>query len=198
MIEFINIENQIPFIQFKKIYEQALRKGQKKIQAACISTYSKKNKEVSSRYVNLKYLNNKDFIFFTNYNSQKAQDIDDHKQISVVLYWNSIDVQVRMKAIIKKTSLKYNDAYFRNRDHKKNALSISSDQSNKIISYESIIKKYDDVLNSEILDKCPMHWGGFSFRPYSFEFWTGHKYRVNKRDLYEFKNKRWKHYILEP
>lgn len=198
MIEFNNLSHDLPYLLLKKNYDKSLYANQKNIEAICISSYSYKYNEVNSRYVNLKYVNDKEFIFFSNYDSPKAIEFLNHKQISALLYWNSIDLQIRMKAKIKRTDLEFNQIYFQNRDIKKNALSISSNQSAIISSYSKIKKNYNYCLEHEDLKKCPKHWGGYSFVPYSFEFWTGHESRINHRDLYTFAENQWEHTILQP
>ena len=103
-----------------------------------------------------------------------------------------------MSAKIKKTSSEYNDKYFKKRSINKNALAISSNQSQVISSYDQVIKKYEKVKDNKNLSKCPDYWGGYSFKPYEIEFWEGSDFRLNKRDLYELKNYKWIHSILEP
>jgi pyridoxamine 5'-phosphate oxidase len=198
MIEFININNAKPYKLFHDYYKTAQNAKQKIIEAIAISSYSKTLKEVDARFVNLKYVNDDEFIFFSNYNSPKANAFSEHSQISALMFWNSINVQIRMKASIEKTSRGYNQKYFSQREKNKNALAISSNQSNKIKSYSLIEKRYKETLESQNLSKCPDYWGGFSFKPYYFEFWEGHEFRLNKRDVYEIDNGNWKHTILEP
>ena len=198
MIKFKNLSNEVPYLVFKDIYDRCLESNQKKIEAICISSYSKENDEVNARFVNLKYAQDKEFIFFSNYMSPKSKDFADHNQITALIYWNNIDVQIRMKAHIKKTSKEFNDNYFSLRDKKKNALAISSAQSEIINSYDDVKKNYNDSLKSDNLTKCPKHWGGYSFTPYYFEFWEGHESRLNKREVYTLKNENWVHYFLQP
>ena len=76
--------------------------SQKNIEAISISSYNTKKHEVDSRYVNLKFINNDEFIFFSNYKSPKASAFNSHNQIAALLYWPSINVQIRMKAKIRK------------------------------------------------------------------------------------------------
>ena len=121
-----------------------------------------------------------------------------HSQISALIFWDTINVQIRMKAVIKKTSSKFNEKYFQNRSRKKNALAISSSQSDKIISYEQVKKNYSAALREDNLNKCPDYWGGFSFTPYYFEFWEGHNSRLNKRCSYELLDNKWNHNFLQP
>ena len=168
------------------------------VEAICISSYNKCNDEVDSRFVNLKYVDNDNFIFFTNYNSSKSEQFSSHNQIAATVFWDSINVQIRIKANIKKKSPTYNKQYFKSRSIKKNALAISSNQSKKITSYQKIIDSYKTTLNNNNLLLCPDYWGGFSFKPYSFEFWEGHNSRINKRELYELTEELWNYSILEP
>ena len=138
MINFDNLSQQPPFLLFKEKYDEAIVRGQKNIEAISISSYNTKIKEVDSRFVNLKFIANDEFIFFTNYKSPKASAFYSHKQIAALVYWPSINVQIRMKAKIKQTTQQYNQKYFIDRSLKKNALAISSNQSEPISSYEKL------------------------------------------------------------
>ena len=198
MIQFSNLTNEKPYQLFKKKYDDALSAGQKGIEAISISSYNKELSEVDSRYVNLKFVSNDEFIFFSNYNSPKAAAFNSNNQIAVLVYWASINIQVRMKAKIKKTPNDYNQNYFFDRSEEKNALAISSNQSQPISSYEKVKEKYNQTLKGDDLKKCPDYWGGFSFKPHEIEFWEGNKFRLNKRDLYLKKDSKWSHIILEP
>lgn len=198
MIQFNNLKQEPPYIFFKKIYKQAINAGQKNIEAISISSYNKQINEVDSRYVNLKFVNDDKFIFFTNYDSPKAIAFKNHSQISAIFFWSSVNCQIRMKAKISTTSAVYNDRYFRSRDIDKNALAISSNQSKIIESYNDVKKKYDDIKINKDLTKCPSYWGGFYFVPYYFEFWQGHPSRLNEREFFKLKNNQWENGFLEP
>tara|TARA_B100001057_G_scaffold126366_1_gene125160 strand:- start:30269 stop:30865 length:597 start_codon:yes stop_codon:yes gene_type:complete len=198
MIQFDNLSSEIPYKIFKEKYDNSLNAKQKVIEAVCISSFSSKKKEVNARFVNLKIIKEKEFIFFSNYESPKSQDFISHDQITALIYWNSTNVQIRMKAKIKKTSRDFNIEYFVKRDKKKNALAISSNQSNKIASYENVSANYEKSLHEDNLKQCPIYWGGYSFVPYYFEFWEGHESRLNKREVYEMKNNEWNYFILQP
>ncbi len=198
MIKFINTSNEAPYKVFKEKYEDSLNANQKIIEAICISSFSSTDNEVNARFVNLKFVKDKEFIFFSNYKSPKSIDFISHDQITALIYWNATNVQIRMKAKIKQTSKKFNMEYFAKRDIRKNALAISSNQSNKIASYEDVSKNYEKSLKKDNLEKCPEYWGGYSFIPYYFEFWEGHESRLNKREVYEKKNDKWDRFILQP
>jgi len=198
MIKFNNLHQEDPYILFKEKYERASKAGQKTIEAISISSYSKLVNEVDSRYVNLKFISNDEFIFFSNYQSPKAAAFNSHNQVAALIYWSSINVQIRMKAYIKKTSKEFNQKYFFNRSKEKNALAISSNQSKKIDSYSEVIENFNRSLESNDLKKCPEYWGGYSFIPYYFEFWEGHESRLNKREVFEKINGVWKQSFLQP
>lgn len=198
MIHFINNNNTEPYLILRKKYDEARSENQKLVEAMSVSSFNQSKNEVDSRYVNLKIIDNDKFIFFTNYNSPKSIDFKSHDQIAVNLYWASINVQIRIKAKIKKTSAEYNQKYFIDRSFKKNALAISSNQSKVIDSYEGVKKKFNKSLESDNLKECPDSWGGYSFIPYYFEFWQGHNSRLNKRDAYKKNGDDWLHSFLQP
>ena len=198
MIEFNNLNQEIPYLLFKEKYDVALKAGQKHIEAISISSYNQEISEVDSRYVNLKFIINNEFIFFSNYESPKASSFNSNNQIAGIFYWPSINIQIRMKAKIKKTSNEYNQKYFFERSEEKNALAISSNQSKPIDSYNQVKENYNKSLKIDDLKKCPDFWGGYSFTPYYFEFWEGHESRLNKREVFEKNDDSWKHFILQP
>ncbi|MDA9124172.1 pyridoxamine 5'-phosphate oxidase family protein [Gammaproteobacteria bacterium] len=198
MIKFYNLNQGTPYLIFSKKYNEAIDKSQRNIEAISISSFNTKINEVDSRYVNLKFISNDEFIFFSNYDSPKASAFNSHDQIAALVYWPSINVQIRMKANIKRTTDEYNQNYFFNRSEEKNALAISSKQSKPIDSYSQVKENYNKSLKKDDLKKCPEFWGGYSFTPYYFEFWEGHESRLNKREAYEKSDDSWKHLILQP
>tara|TARA_B100000579_G_scaffold94422_1_gene74659 strand:- start:1374 stop:1973 length:600 start_codon:yes stop_codon:yes gene_type:complete len=199
MINVDKMDVSEPYDIFRKYYEDARKKEQKIIEAISISSYDKKNSIVDSRFVNLKYVINDEWIFFSNYNSPKSIQFKSHEQISAVIFWNSINVQIRMKAKIQKTDSEFSDKHFHSRDANKNLLAILSQQSEPVSSYDDFLRNYEK--NISIKQKTitrPEYWGGFSFSPYYFEFWEGHNSRINKRKFYEIKNQEWKSGFLQP
>tara|TARA_B100000963_G_scaffold335212_1_gene329135 strand:+ start:2464 stop:3060 length:597 start_codon:yes stop_codon:yes gene_type:complete len=198
MIKFNNLNQEIPYQLFKEKYDEAIDAGQKGIEAISISSYNKQVSEIDSRYVNLKFITNDEFIFFSNYSSSKASSFNSHNQIAALLYWSSINIQIRMKAQIKKTSKEFNQKYFFERSKEKNALAISSNQSKPIDSYNQVKENFNKSLERDDLKKCPEYWGGYSFIPYYFEFWEGHESRINKREVFEKNDAVWRHQFLQP
>lgn len=198
----INIDNinitERPYVTFRELYLKTLSCSQKNIDAIVVSSFDSSINLVDSRFVNLKSINDEDWIFFTNLESPKANQFRSFDQISVLLFWSSTNIQIRLRAKIKKTNSNLDSIHFLNRTKEKNALARSSSQSNPIDSYKSIKENFKKSLESNDVMECPDYWGGYSFTPYYFEFWEGHTSRLNKRDVYERDGEIWKNYILQP
>ena len=198
----IDIKNKIleePYLQFYDCYEAAVKANQFAVEAIALSSFNKNKNEVESRFVNLKYIDNDIWTFFSNYKSNKANNFRMHNQISALFYWSSTNTQVRIKAHITKSDASLSDEHFRERSIKKNALAISSEQSKTISSFNEVEDKYNEVLTKITSNsKRPDYWGGYSFKPYYFEFWKGHKHRLNKRVSFELLKKTWIKNILQP
>jgi pyridoxamine 5'-phosphate oxidase len=199
MIKFLNLNSEKPYTHFKTLYEKALENGQKGIEAISVSSYNKSSSEVEARYVNLKYIANNEWIFFSNYHSPKANQFESHSQVSILIYWASINTQVRMKAKIYKTSIEFSNEHFMGRTKEKNALAISSNQSQVTGSFEDVEKNFQKTLDAMTSETVrPDFWGGYSFVPYYFEFWQGHENRLNKRHVFEQQDEAWEEKLLQP
>ena len=199
MIKFLNLSPEKPYSHFQSLYEQALDSGQKGIEAISVSSYSQASREVEARYVNLKYIANNEWIFFSNYSSPKANQFESHNQVSILIYWASINTQIRMKAKIFKTSTEFSNEHFQGRTKEKNALAISSKQSQIIGSFDEVAKNFRATLKSMTPETVrPDFWGGYSFVPYYFEFWQGHENRLNKRHVFEQQDEAWVEQLLQP
>ena len=199
MIKFINLSSEKPYAYFQALYQEALKNGQKGIEAISVSSYNQVSSEVEARYVNLKYISNNEWIFFSNYHSPKANQFESHSQVSILIYWASINTQIRMKAKIFKTSAEFSNEHFQGRTKEKNALAISSNQSQIIGSFDEVAKNFHETLKSMTSEMVrPDYWGGYSFIPYYFEFWQGHENRLNKRHVFELQGKEWAERLLQP
>ncbi len=198
MISFQNIPKEEPFNRYKHFYDKAIKNSQNNIEAMAVSSISKDDNEVDSRFVNLKFVLEDKFIFFSNYDSPKSKQFISHNQVALLFHWSKINVQIRIKGRIKTTSKEFNSEYFSNRSREKNALAISSKKSAFIDSYDEVKKKYKQVYKEENLTKCPDWWGGFSTQPYYFEFWEGHESRINKRESFLKEDGDWIRKILQP
>ena len=199
MINFLNPSLEKPYVLFQSLYQKAIENGQKGVEAISVSSYNELLKEVEARYVNLKYIDNNEWIFFSNYLSPKANQFESHDQVSVLIYWASINTQIRMKAKIFKTSTEFSNEHFQGRTKEKNALAISSNQSQIIGSFDEVAKNFHTTLKGMTPETVrPDFWGGYSFIPYYFEFWQGHENRLNKRHVFEQQDEAWVEQLLQP
>ncbi|MDA9876095.1 pyridoxamine 5'-phosphate oxidase family protein [Gammaproteobacteria bacterium] len=199
MIDLINIASDLPHNKFLYLYQKALKENQRGIEAVAISSYDKSSNEVESRFVNLKYITDNEWIFFSNYLSPKAMQFESHDQISALFHWGTINSQIRLKAKIKKTSVEFSDNHFQSRSKDKNALAISSKQSQPIDSFDSVKENFHTALASmDPESKRPEYWGGYSFTPYYFEFWEGHENRLNQRHVFSMEEGSWSESLLQP
>lgn len=201
MIRFKNISTDKPYLKFIEVYKAAKERKQKSLEACCISSYNKDECEVNSRFVNIKYINSDKWYFYTNYNSPKSIEFNGHNQISCIFYWESTNSQIRLKAKIFRSPEDESNKYFRNRTFEKNVLAISSKQSEFIESYDAVQQNYNltkESYGTNSKPRRPIYWGGFYFKPYYFEFWSGHKNRLNKREVFYMKNNNWKKIFLQP
>lgn len=198
MIIFDNVPNEEPYNYLKELYDVADLKLQENIEAASIATISKGMKP-TSRFINIKYINDS-FIFFSNYSSQKAKDLSNNQNVSLLFFWNKTVTQIRIEGVIKKSSKLFSDEHFFKRTYEKNIAAIISNQSSKIQSHEDFLEKYDRAYH-QYKDKeliRPDSWGGYEIKPESFEFWHGSNFRLNKRLKYIKVGDSWDHYYLEP
>lgn len=198
MIVFKDISNELPYKKFLNLYKKAEEINEPCLDVICLSTFDFLKNEANARFLNLKYIYNDNWIFFSNYNSVKANEIAQNNKVSMTMYWKSLEVQIRLKGKILKSSEKISDSHYESREELKNALSVSSNQSSKVDSYEYVLRNYNEVLDKKKFTKRPKYWGGYTFVPYYFEFWEGHKSRINKREAYELKKQSWISYFLEP
>ncbi len=197
MVDFISYKSK-PFQLFKDYFDFAVESNQQSIEAMCVSSVDLSSKQPHSRFVNLKYVNNNQLIFFSNYESNKAKQFNLCSNVSCVFFWPSINIQIRINGVIERTSANFSDEHFLKRSRVKNALSISSDQSSKISSFDEVVCKFNKVLKKSSIDNRPPYWGGYSITPNYFEFWKGSSNRLNKREEYKLSNDTWIYSILEP
>ena len=198
MITFSDLPQVTPYQLFHDSYLKASAAEQPHVHAAAISSYDPARQLVDSRYVNIKYIEGQDWLFFTNYNSPKAAAFSQHDQICALFFWPRTYTQIRIHANITKVSPERSDMHFHGRSDPKNALAIASAQSQSIDSIQTVIANFDRVLKNADLRKRPEYWGGYVFRPFYFEFWKGSEYRLNHRRAFKCNGNEWDETVLEP
>lgn len=199
MIKLIDNKSE-PMNKLHKLYNQAEKKSQKNIEALCIGSFCVDSNKPSNRIVNIKYIQNDELIFFSNYKSKKAAEFEKCNKVACIFYWNTINCQIRIEGEIKKTTKAFSDKHFKTRSQDKNILSIVSSQSQKISSFQEMKERYEKKLKHNHKNSLnrPIYWGGYKIIPNYFEFWKGHNSRLNKREVYEMQKDSWINYQLQP
>lgn len=186
-----SIEND-PFHQFEIWFNDAVSSSVYEPNAMTVSTVSKSLKP-SSRVLLLKEFTKEGFVFFTNYLSNKAKDIENNNNVALNFFWAELQRQVRIEGVISKISKEKSEEYFKSRPRNSQLGAITSIQSSIIKNREEIEKKYKDIEatheGKEI--KKPEHWGGYIVTPERFEFWQGRTSRLHDRIQFELINNNW-------
>lgn len=147
----------------------------------------------SSRIVLLKEIKDNGFVFFTNYDSRKAQQIADNNHCALNFCWYELERQVRIEGIVEKISPTASDAYFEMRPSKSKLGAWASPQSQVIPSRE-YLEKLNADFESKFHDQAiprPSNWGGYIVIPHSIEFWQGRASRLHDRLRYTLQNANW-------
>ena len=168
--------------------------------ALSLATTSNKN-EPSVRMVLLKGLSPKGFVFYTNLNSPKSDDLKNNPKAAMCFHWKSLQRQVRISGTITSVEDKEADLYFNSRPYESRIGAWASDQSKVMNKREDFLKKIDQF-KKKYKDKenlpRPKHWSGWSLNPSGIEFWLGDQYRIHERLKYNKVSENWKRKILYP
>lgn len=144
------------------------------------------NARPSARTVLLKHFDHKGFVFYTNYTSRKAKEMDANPWVSLLFYWREFERQVRVEGQAEKISRRESTYYFRQRPRESRIGAWVSNQSSVINTRAMLRKKFDEMKrkfgNKEI--PLPDHWGGYRVVPEQIEFWQGRANRLHDRLLY--------------
>lgn len=188
-----------PILNFQELLKLAERKGVPDHTAMSLSTVSAQGKP-SSRIVLLKDVEDGKFVFFTNYQSQKSQEIEANKNVELLFYWPQMYVQIHIAGIATKVDRAASEAYFKTRPRISQIGAWASQQSERIESYEVLERKFKKV-EEQYKDQeipCPPNWGGFQIDPQMIEFWFGMDGRLHYRYVYEKSGAGWLRSMKSP
>lgn len=189
-----------PVIQFQKWFDQACSIDIPEPNAMTIATVDSEGKP-SARMVLLKDYGEQGFVFYTNYNSRKGQELTANPHAAIVFWWAQLERQVRITGSVEKISDRESDEYFYSRPFGSRLGAWTSNQS-EIISSREVLEQRLQELQAKYQDSDvprPSHWGGFRVIPAEIEFWQGRSSRLHDRILYTLcENSSWKIQRLSP
>ena len=175
-----------PIKQFQAWFSDAIAANLSLPEAMNLATATPEGRP-SSRMVLLKQVDEDGFVFFTNYHSAKAQQLESNPYAALVFYWSHLDRQVRIEGKVERTSVAESSEYFQTRPRESQIGAWASPQSNVIPGREMLEERARELeeyyRDREI--ECPGHWGGYRVRPNRIEFWKSRVGRMHDRILYE-------------
>jgi pyridoxamine 5'-phosphate oxidase len=157
---------------------------------------------VSARVVLLKQLDERGFVFYTNYNSAKAAQLGPHQNAALCILWKMLrdKVQVRVEGAVEQTSPEESDAYFASRDRASQIGAWASLQSQTLADRAQLdarIAQFEGEFAGKPVTR-PAHWGGYRLVPDMVEIWYGQRARLHERVRYERVNGEWQKRMLYP
>jgi len=196
---FRDLEN--PIDLFRDWFNEAKKTEINDPNALALAT-ADKNGIPSVRIVLLKDYNHKGFVFYTNLNSKKSNDIKDNSDASMCFHWKSSLRQIRINGKILKVSDKEADLYFNSRTYASRIGAWASKQSTILKNRDELYKSIEDYKRTypdENSVPRPSYWSGWNLNPYEIEFWLDGENRIHQRLLYIKKEKgNWTRSLLSP
>ena len=173
-----------PIVQFNTWFEQALKADVNEPNAMSMSSVDGRGRP-SSRIVLIKQYDARGFTWYTNYHSQKGQELAANPHAALLFFWPELERQIRVEGRVERTSAEESDKYFHSRPLKSRLAALASAQSEPIGSraaleqhYEQVARQYGDT------PPRPEGWGGFRLVPERIEFWQGRRSRFHDRIVY--------------
>lgn len=188
-----------PLMSFQIWYKQAVLIEQN-ADAMAVSTIDQKNNRPDTRFILFKGIVDSNLVFYTNYKSQKAQELSSNPEVGLTFYWHESKKQVRIHGKATRMNAQDSQKYFQSRDRDSQLASYISTQSSPIEDKASLVKLFTEAQKKfEGRDiPCPENWGGYLVTPYEYEFFLYGANRLNDRFLFQNKNNIWQVSRLQP
>lgn len=188
-----------PFDQFNVWFDEVKQSEIIEPTATILATAGLENRP-SARTVLLKGINDRGFVFYTNYGSKKAKELDLNPNASLLFLWKELQRQIRIEGSVEKVSREESEEYFHSRPKDSQIGAWASYQSSVIPNRKSLNDKFEEYRkkfgNDEI--SLPDFWGGYVLIPDYFEFWQGRPNRLHDRICYKLENEKWNIFRLAP
>jgi pyridoxamine 5'-phosphate oxidase len=181
-----------PFQQFSLWYDEVRSANIPNSNAMVIATAAGQGRP-SARMVLLKEFDRSGFVFYTNYESRKAAELETNPYASVLFFWDALERQVRIEGRVQRTSREESRQYFATRPRESQISAWVSRQSSILpdgCNLEASAAAFEKKFSGREI-QCPDFWGGYRLVPESFEFWQGKPYRLHDRVKYERNRETW-------
>lgn len=188
-----------PLVVFNEWMEQAIAAGLLEPNAMTVATATADGKP-SARVLLLKEVNGKGFVFFTNYQSRKGEELMANPYAALVFDWHTLQRQVRVEGEVEKLSPEASDDYFNSRPEGARVGAWVSPQS-KVVQGREELNRLQEEQEKRFREEPvyrPPHWGGFLVRPTAVEFWQGRPSRLHDRVVYHKTEGGWTKQRLAP
>jgi len=196
---FLDIDDPI---QLFKIWMNEAKKSEPNDPNAAALGTSNKNNFPSVRIVLLKDFNKNGFVFYTNLNSQKGNELKENPKASMCFHWKSLLRQIRISGSVSLVADDVADDYYNSRDYDSRIGSWASKQSEELSGRDELIsslEKYKKKYNVQNKVPRPSHWSGWNLSPLSIEFWLDGESRIHERLKYtKESNGNWIKSLLSP
>ena len=196
---FLNLDD--PIKLFEIWMEKAKQTEPNDPNAVALAT-SNKNNVPSVRMVLLKGFNKDGFVFYTNLNSRKGNELKENPNASMCFHWKSLLRQVRITGTVSLVSDDVADEYYSSRAYESRIGAWASNQSQKLENRDELInsiKEYKNKYSDEKKVPRPKHWSGWNLNPQNIEFWLDGENRIHERLLYtKSHNGLWNKSLLSP
>lgn len=188
-----------PIAEFCAVFERAAINAPVDHVAVTLATATPEGRP-SARIVLLRVVDDRGFVFFTNYESRKAMDIARNPHAALCCYWPWLDEQVRIEGVVERATDAESDVYFAGRPRGSQIGAWASAQSRTLQSREALEQQYRDVEARYAGTSVPRppHWGGYRLVPERIEFWRAGTYRLHNRVVYTRQGGTWQHELLYP